>query len=1145
MSSCLTDAEFFNLICENDLIFCCETWQRSSDNFDIQNYHCISVPRPESLHIRGKGKRGHGGICLYVKNNIYDGVEVMEKISEGFLWIKLKKDFFSMQYDLFICFCYIPPKDSIYFKTAELDLFDILEKGLRHYSDYGLVGVVGDLNCRTGLLSDEPIDCEGIDKYIDSLNGANLFESQPISVGRRFSLDKKTDSSGLRLLNICKESGLRIVNGRLGFDKGQGYFTYQSILGKSVIDYVLFPPEVFDDVTYFAVHDIFTFSDHAPVQVSLKSKRCITVENESCLTHKLVWDKTRLDCFRSKLSDNLIDLDLLVDKIVHENVNIDDGVENFGVILYNNASQVFGQSKTTKIGQPSSPRKYTSPWFNHECEIARSELKRANKEFRKYKTQVLHDVLLQKRKHYSKIKRCAQTVYKQSERKRLHDLASSNPKAFWNEIKRFTDSKTNTCNVSLQAFYDHFKEIYSENSNFNLNFVDEYLENNIFSSNDSNVYTEQNITSTSLDSHITREEVLTAISKLKRNKSPGLDLLPPELFIDSADLLCDSLCKLFNHIFSSNCYPLSWTKGVIVPVPKKGDLTDVNNYRGITLTSIFSKLYSHILDSRLRSWTEENSIMNDNQFGFREGRSTVDCIYILQAIVNRTLSNKKKLYCAFVDFKKAFDLVYRNGIWFKLCNMGANLKLVKAIKAIYNSVKVCVRVMGKVSDCFDSLVGVKQGEPLSPILFILFLNDLTEELNINNNYFDDNSDIIDQFQKFILLFADDTLLLAESKLGLQLLLNKLCMYCEKWNLTVNTNKTKVMIFSRTNRHEQVEIFYNETLLEIVSTFIYLGVNISSNGKFYQAQKHLSEQASKALFALRKLFDSNVLCIKDKLKLFDSLVQPILMYGSEIWGFHKADDIEKVHVKFLKQILGVRRQTNNIAVYGELGRFPLFVLRKIRILKYWFKVLTSQGSLLHKVYIQQLNELNYGFNENNWAFQVMSLLNQLGFTYIWNSQNITKLQLNMVIQCVYDQYYQTYYESINSSSKLETLKCMNKIFGFEKYLSCISDDSHRIAVSRFRCSAHKLMIEEGRYRNIERKLRICQFCNLNVIENEYHFLLVCPAYRDLRATILPNYYCRWPTKNKFINFLKDNQSGNLKKLGKFLYKANEKRASLLN
>ena len=205
------------------------------------------------------------------------------------------------------------------------------------------------------------------------------------------------------------------------------------------------------------------------------------------------------------------------------------------------------------------------------------------------------------------------------------------------------------------------------------------------------------------------------------------------------------------------------------------------------------------------------------------------------------------------------------------------------------------------------------------------------------------------------------------------MLNKLCIYCKKWNIIVNTDKTKIMVFKLSLRPISLNIYFDEILLESVNNFIYLGVNVSSNGKFFQAQKHLSEQATKAMFALKNLFDNKLLCIEDKLKLFDSLVQPILMYGSEIWGFHKADDVEKVHVRFLKQILGVRLQTSNIAVYGELGRFPLAILRKIRILKYWYKILASKNSLLYKVYGQQVNDIACGSFENNWAFQIKSLL----------------------------------------------------------------------------------------------------------------------------------------------------------------------------
>ena len=315
------------------------------------------------------------------------------------------------------------------------------------------------------------------------------------------------------------------------------------MLGKSVIDYVLLQPECFENVTEFIVHDIFTFSDHAPLQLSLKLKRNVFTESEIRKIHKIVWDKAKSDCFRNSLSDSLVDLDLLVDRIVNGNLDIDDGVENFGAVLYNNANKVFGKNITVKTGQSCSSRKYKSPWFNNECEIARAELKRANKEFRKHKSQVLHEVLLQKRKYYSKTKRRAQAVYKQNERQRLHDLASSNPKSFWQEIRRLKENKSKQCNVRLQAFYEHFSQVYSENSDFSLNHVEEYIENNLSNSAQIGTGNEQNVNTESLDLPISREEVLKAITKLKRNKSPGLDLLPPELFIDSADLLCDAICK--------------------------------------------------------------------------------------------------------------------------------------------------------------------------------------------------------------------------------------------------------------------------------------------------------------------------------------------------------------------------------------------------------------------------------------------------------------------------------------------------------------------------------------------------------------------------------------------------------------------------
>jgi hypothetical protein len=130
--------------------------------------------------------------------------------------------------------------------------------------------------------------------------------------------------------------------------------------------------------------------------------------------------------------------------------------------------------------------------------------------------------------------------------------------------------------------------------------------------------------------------------------------------------------------------------------------------------------------------------------------------------------------------------------------------------------------------------------------------------------------------------------------GLQHLLNKLHQYCAKWGIMVNTNKTVVMLFKNGNRNGNFDVFYSNEKLNIVKSFTYLGVTLSSNGKFYQTQKALSKQANKALYSLNALFDKVQMDISEKIKLFDAIVLPILNYGSEICGLHKAPDIERIH-----------------------------------------------------------------------------------------------------------------------------------------------------------------------------------------------------------------------------------------------------------
>ena len=198
---------------------------------------------------------------------------------------------------------------------------------------------------------------------------------------------------------------------------------------------------------------------------------------------------------------------------------------------------------------------------------------------------------------------------------------------------------------------------------------------------------------------------------------------------------------------------------------------------------------------------------------------------------------------------------------------------------------------------------------------------------------------------------------------------------------------------------------------------------------------------------------------------------------------------------------------------------------------WFRTAENPDSFLYKLMMMTDNNNQF---VNKWTNDVKCLLQDLGFSYLFDNPH--SIFLKSIIQRIYDQYYQQWFSEINNSSKLDTYSLIKSTFGKEKYLDCIINNKYRIALSRFRCSAHKLMIEEGRFRNIERNQRFCLKCNMNVVETEYHFLLACPYYIDLRREYLPKYYCSWPNVHKFKMLMNNSQQNVIKKLSQFIYYA---------
>ena len=375
-------------------------------------------------------------------------------------------------------------------------------------------------------------------------------------------------------------------------------------------------------------------------------------------------------------------------------------------------------------------------------------------------------------------------------------------------------------------------------------------------------------------------------------------------------------------------------------------------------------------------------------------------------------------------------------------------------------------------------------------------------------------------------------------------IRKIENYCQLWDLKINTNKTKAMIFEK-GRRTHYDFYINNTALELVDSFKYLGITLFKNGNWYRSQKCIAQHASFALNNLFNVFQNIELPTSQKCKLFDSLVASILNFGAEIWGSHNATDIELIHTKFLRYVLRVKKSTNLSALYGELGRFPLAVFRKTIMIKYWIKILhQNNSSLVKRIFVMLKNDCdaNINYNGHNWAYQIKTILQQHGLEYIWNNQFDMEIPFYTIKQRIFDMYLQKWYSDINNSSRMQTYSLFKHNFELEKYLKLNMEAKYKTAFARFRTSSHNLAIETGRYENIPRDQRTCKSCNMNAIENEYHFLLVCPKYRELRIKYFKQYFCHWPTIHKLENLLSATSNTIINNLAKYIFFASKIRLS---
>ena len=580
-----------------------------------------------------------------------------------------------------------------------------------------------------------------------------------------------------------------------------------------------------------------------------------------------------------------------------------------------------------------------------------------------------------------------------------------------------------------------------------------------------------------------------------------LHLFSNEMIKNSPENIQDMLLKyinicLKNSIVSGNiCFEL------ITPLFKDGLLDDPNNYRGICISSALLKLMCSLINNRLQRFAEKNNLVSKNQIGFKKQCRTSDHLLTLKAIVKKYVTlGKKKIFACFVDFKKAFDSVWHQGLFFKLENLGIKGNILNLIKDIYRKTKCAVKVDGKITDFFDFTKGVSQGCPLSPLLFNIYVNDIFDLV-------DKNTPVSPELKAGnpinVLMYADDLVMLSQSEDQLQKNMSLLNDYCENWNLEINTKKTKTMVFNRGNKLCKTNIFLNNKLVECVKEFKYLGFNISAkNCSFLKTISDLKTKANRAIFALNNKIKLSKIPTKLAIKIFNAQIKPILLYGSEVWAsYHNYTyenwdtcETEKCHTQFLKRILGCDVHSPNLMIRGELGITPLLSEIVYKSVSYLQHLEQIKSSLANQALIYEL--------ENNDCNNILQLCRQYKPDIVnnliatetnWDSKQAIQKQCK-------EAYHLIWIDKIKQLPKATSYNYFKYYSSSycEKYINIVTNTKHKIALSRFRVSSHSLNIEKGRHARpkIERSDRKCPFCKTEV-EDECHFITACPLYKKNR------------------------------------------------
>ena len=481
--------------------------------------------------------------------------------------------------------------------------------------------------------------------------------------------------------------------------------------------------------------------------------------------------------------------------------------------------------------------------------------------------------------------------------------------------------------------------------------------------------TEKRLNSVSFSS----SDILRIIKGLNPNKAHGHENISVKMIKLCGDSIIHPLKLLFETAIEMGHFPNSWKKGNIVPVHKKESKNLVKNYRPISLLPIFGKIFEKILYDNLYRYLQQNKLLNENQSGFRKGDSCVSQLLAITHEIYKSFDGSSSLDTrgVFLDISKAFDKVWHEGLLFKLKSYGVEESFYEIIKDYLQNRKQRVVLCGQSSSWLDVNAGVPQGSVLGPLLFLIYINDLPDNLICLPK-----------------LFADDTSIFStvyevnESGCNLNKDLATVKQWAYQWKMSFNPDPNKQateVIFS----HKKIPVnhpvlFFNDSPIVSSSVHKHLGLVLDEKLTF---DHHINEKIAKAykgVALIKRLY--TILPRKSLLCIYTSFVRPHLDYADVIYDRPHNDrfceKIESVQYNAALAITGTFKGTSRDRLYQELGLESLTQRRWYRRLLMFFKIVSKTSQeYLHKLlppqqvsYNPQKNGLFRNFRANSDYFQ---------------------------------------------------------------------------------------------------------------------------------------------------------------------------------